>query len=347
MRHALRFVSLILLCGFLFSCGSPRAAAPELQFLDEIGHLGSPFETRTSAQLGPALVTAADESFLFQGRGENGERWEATLPVRGGIGFTDVWQADFDGNSHQDLLVVAHFPGNGRCIDRVSLSFLMFDENGQPIPWVVETHMAFIGGTPRIPALLADVDNNGSLEFIATDCEYSAFPRNGEDRSITGVYVANNTAWSLVKPTDSEPYEALIRQSFRVRPEFDELLPTNVDAWTDQGNRIEDTESPGLRVTAVLEPSESCKGPLVHLEEEPESCEELGRDRFELSDGTTCYGWPTIMLDSNRGREIVAGSLFPRELLQEILEQEYSVILAGQREPDRCSPSLLWASPAP
>ncbi len=74
-------------------------------------------------------------------------------------------------------------------------------------------------------------------------------------------------------------------------------------------------------------------------------CIELGKNRIQLSDGRTCFGWPTVMVDRPDGREIVAETerkeLEP--LLREIATKEYPVRLAGQKELGRCSPSLLWA----
>ena len=65
---------------------------------------------------------------------------------------------------------------------------------------------------------------------------------------------------------------------------------------------------------------------------------------MELSDGTICYGWPTVMVDDAEGREIVAESQHPERLLQRIIEQGRKVVLVGQRDPKRCSPVLVWAA---
>jgi hypothetical protein len=71
-------------------------------------------------------------------------------------------------------------------------------------------------------------------------------------------------------------------------------------------------------------------------------CDELG-DRIQLSNGTVCYGWPTVMMDGEDGREIVAESEHPLPLLKKIMQQRRTVVLAGQKDPKRCSPILLWA----
>src|ERR1700721_1380960 len=94
----------------------PRAF-PELHYLDEIGHLGTPSDPRTAVQLGRTLAVSADDGVHFRGHDDDGSSWEAILPVLGGVGFTTVWQADFDHNSQPHLLIAAYFPTNGRCVD--------------------------------------------------------------------------------------------------------------------------------------------------------------------------------------------------------------------------------------
>src|SRR5579864_8726787 len=143
----------------LLYSGSLWAAFPGPRYLDEIGHLGTPSDRRTSVQLGPAQVISGSDGFVFQGRDDDGKKWQAVLPVFGGIGFTTVWQADFDHNSHTDLLVAAHFPGNGRCLDEVTLSFLLFNSHGQPVPWVVRTRMPSSRKTPAVPAIFTDLND--------------------------------------------------------------------------------------------------------------------------------------------------------------------------------------------
>ncbi|MGP0075256.1 MAG: hypothetical protein ACLPWF_25370 [Bryobacteraceae bacterium] len=51
------------------------------------------------------------------------------------------------------------------------------------------------------------------------------------------------------------------------------------------------------------------------------------------------------MLDRANKREIVAESELTdlEPLLREMVAQQFTVLLTGQREPGRCSPALLWA----
>jgi hypothetical protein len=296
---------------------------------------------RTSVQFGRTQAVWADDSVRFQGRDDDGKRWQAVLPFKQGLGYTAVWQADFDHNSRPDLLIASYDPRNGRCTDGVTLYFLLFNDHGQPVPWVIQTHAP--NSRQFFPDIFADLNHNGRAELVVTDCAYSYSeprPRSGEDRSITGIYEAKDATWSLIKPANLASYTALIN---------DQLLPANSSDWLDQGNRLDPRGSPAIRLTAVFAASDSCRGvwlPIVdgRVQEGPrDNCDELGHDRMQLSNGTVCYDWPTVMVDGEDGREIVAESAHPEPLLQKIIGQRRTVVLAGQKDPNRCSPVLLWA----
>ena len=266
----------------------------------------------------------------------------------GGVGFTTVWQADFDHNSRPDLLIAAYFPTNGRCVDEITLSFLLFNDRGQPVPWVIHTCM-YGRKFPYVPAIFTN--HNDQAELVVTDCTYSEPPRFGEDRRITGVYEAKDATWSLVKPANLDPYTALVRKGHTFRPQHDQLIPSNPSDWSDQGNRPDPHGSSSVRLAALLPASEECRQPIHlppiadgHLQTGwKDPCDEVGRDHVMPSNGTLCYSLPTVMLDSKNGREIVAESEHPGALLRQVIEERSAVVLVGQREPNRCSPVLLRA----
>ncbi len=328
------------------------ATFPGLRYLGDIGDLGMPGDSKTLVQFGRIRVFATDNGFRFQGRDDDGKRWEAALPVAtGAIAYTDVWQADFDHNSRQDLLIAAHSFVNGRCLDEIMLSFLLFDNRGRPVPWVIRTRAPSF----HVPAIFADLSHSGRAELVVTDCAYGDPTLLGEDRSITGVYEARDAKWDLIKPAHLDPYIALVRRNHRIRPRVDRLLPTNPGDWPDQGNRRDQHGPLPVQVAALLRPSEDCRGP-VHIPPVVDGrlqtagwkdpCEELGHNRIRLADGTMCYDWPTVVMDGENGRDIVAGSEHPDLLLQKIIEQRRTVVLAGQRDLNRCSPVLIWATGA-
>ena len=284
-----------------------------------------------------------------QGKDDDGKQWSATVAVGQGVGFTDVWQADFDRNGRQDLLIAAYTPRNGRCVDGITLSFLLFNEHGPPVPWIIETRVPAGKRDPATPAIFSDLEHDGLLRLIVTDCSYSNPPRFGEDRAITGVYVAENATWRLIRPANIADYVALVRRSYRFRPNHDELLATDPIRWRDQGNTIDPHGPPPVRLKAVLAASPDCRGvriPIVNgrverLANDP--CDVLGKARIELSNGTVCFGWPIAVIDRLDGREIVADPNQLHTALQQIVDEQRTVVFAGQTEPERCSPTIVWA----
>jgi hypothetical protein len=272
--------------------GSLWAAFPGLRYLDEIGHLGTPSDPRTSARLGRTRIVSTDPGEVrFEGRDDDGKGWKAELEVLGGIGFTTVWQADFDHNGRPDLLVAAYFPGNGHCANEVALSFLMFNDHGRPVPWVIRTQMPESKEFSSVPALFVDENHDGRAELVVAGCAFSTPPRTrtGEDWRITGIYEGRDARWALMKPGQMDPYAALLKATYRIQPQIDLLLPENPDNWLDRGNTLGTRKSAPMELAAVLKPSPDCRG-AVHLPplvggairatDWKDPCEELGQNRI-------------------------------------------------------------------
>jgi hypothetical protein len=271
------------------------------------------------------------------------------VPIGSGVGFTDIWQADFDRNGRQDLLIAAYAPQNGRCIDEITLTFLLFNDHGLPVPWVIQSRMPAWKREPTTPAIFADPEHEGRMHLVVTDCSYSSPPRFGEDRTITGIYVAENATWKLIRPLNLADYVALVRRSHVFRPNHDELLATDSMRWRDQGNTMEPRGPPPVRLKAVLAASPACRGvriPIVNGRVElpaNDRCDVLGKDRIELSDGAVCFGWPIAVIDRRDGREIVADPNRLHSILEQIVTEQRTVVFAGQKGAERYSPTVVWA----
>lgn len=296
----------------------------QLHYIDEIGHLGSTVEDRTSVRIGDIHIgSQRDGGVLIRGNDDRNRTWSAALDTEGGVGFTDVWRSDFDGNGRLDYLFAAYFPQNGRCVDRITLTFLLFDAAGRPVPWIVETRMPVSHRTPSVPAIFADLNRNGRPELVVTDCQYSDPPRVAGDRRITGIYEAHNATWSLQRQEDPLLYTPMVQRSHPIRPKADRILPAG--RWLNKGNAIE-PNPPQSQITAVLPAGGEAR-----------------RNRFQLSNGTTCYDWPPVVLDRKESREIVASEHRRQHALQDLAENRRTVIVIGQQEADTCSPTLLWS----
>lgn len=207
-----RFFFLIV----LLSLGLDAQSFKGLRYLGEIGHLGPPFSAQTVADLKIARVDA-DAEYTIQGTDDAGKPWRADISVASGIGWTDVWEGDFDANARRDLMIAATFPTNGRCLDPATITFLMFDSRGRPVPWTLDTWLPKNGGQGKVPALLRDFKHSGRPELIATACENSNLSRpfsNGENRSVAGIYQAQDAHWKLIRPADAKPLAEALRSNY-------------------------------------------------------------------------------------------------------------------------------------
>ena len=106
---------------------------------------------------------------------------------------------------------------------------------------------------------------------------------------------------------------------------------------------------PPVKVKAVLPASPDCRGVrLVVVDgrvQRPanDACDVVGKDRIELSNGAVCFGWPIIVLDGPDGREIAADPKGLRAALERVVNEQRTVVLTGETDPERCSPTILWA----
>jgi hypothetical protein len=355
-------VAAVCLCACCFAAGagsqvteikSATGLFRGIRYLDEVGHLGTDPDPRTSVDftIAKAAMTS-DGDIEFSGKDDAGQKWSARLPVIGGMGWTTVWKADFDHNGRPDLMVASHFPGNGRCIENVTVSFLMIDAHGKPNPWIIHTNVPKETAFPPIPAVLTDLNGDGHAQLVVTDCEYADRPRLGEDHSITGIYEARDSVWKLVPPTGTtqERVTAIVLHSSTFRPGIDKLNPADTAHWSNLGN---DHQQASGQITGVLPAEAGCRGvvrlgPVVDgkmtLPAQDDPCKERGTDRIRLSNGMTCYGWPTVVLDRSDGREIVAAeSKKIPTVLREIAAQHLAVSLAGEATHGHCSPVFLTA----
>ncbi|MFN7935379.1 MAG: hypothetical protein U0R19_18770 [Bryobacteraceae bacterium] len=158
-------VAVSLLC----SVGAFGQARFPMQYVDEVGHLGNPHsdEMRVSVDVGVARVRAVDGELMVEG-----EKWSVRIEQKGGVGWTTVWSADFDGNGRKDLLFAGFFPGNGRCVNNgVDVSVLLFREHGVPEVWELRTMLPDVTRFPYVPILVRDLDGDRRAEFVTISCE--------------------------------------------------------------------------------------------------------------------------------------------------------------------------------
>jgi len=116
----------------------------------------------------------------------------------------------------------------------VTITFLMFDSRGRPVPWMIDSFLLNVAGEGKAPALLRDPEHNRRAKLIAAECEYASPPGAGEDWRIQGIYEANDAHWKLIRPRDLQPYTDAMRINHRGR--FTNLLPADPEGWHDLGS---------------------------------------------------------------------------------------------------------------
>jgi len=338
--------------GWLLAGSTQAQSFRPMRYLDEIGHLGTDYDLDTSARIGTATVSPTETGALFRGFDRKGNPWTVATTSTGGIGWTDVWQADFDRDSQQDLLIAELFPANGRGCQEVKLTFLLFDAESRPVPWTVETNQPFGDGPGNRPAILEMHNANHHAELIVTSCEYSA-SSNGIEFQIRGVYEAEKAHWKLIRPLRIGPYFKAVQTRLSRGRDVTFLKPDQRE-WLDVGNAIETSTSRPF-ISSVLRHDPKCRVPIkLEIVDEHvrkpvnDPCEVLEHDRLQMSDGAICFGWPSVVIDHADKREIVMddSSIFIPPLiesrLREVALARLPVISFGQSDPKHCSPTLLW-----
>lgn len=356
MTSSFRITFALAIAACSFGAGPVAGRFRGVRYLDEVGHLGSEFDSRSSVDFKIAKASmTADGDIEFTGKDDGERKWSARFRVAGGVGWTTVWKADFDRNGRPDLMIGAYFPRNGRCIPGVTISFLMFDAHGRPNPWSVQTDIpGYADVFPQMPALLTDLEGHGRAQLVATRCEYAVGP--GEDHSIAGVYEARDAVWKLWRPTNLTAIgrvDSIVLRSSPLRPRIDTLEPVEPESWPDLGNDHRQGSLMSAQITDVLPAEAGCRGIVrfgqlvdgrITLPDENDPCVEGSQNRIRLSSGVTCYGWPTVVLDGPEGREI-AGASSERVVsaLRKIRDQKLAVTVSGQVAAGRCSPVLVSA----
>src|SRR5262249_28331921 len=113
----------------------------------------------------------------LSGAGKSGRKWEARL-----ADLDEVWQGDLDGNGTQDYVLFSVGPyGNGRTAPVFSLSILLMDSDGLPVPFFT---VVYKGENGEGIKHLLDLNHDGRAELlISTYDENASDDRYGLRRS--------------------------------------------------------------------------------------------------------------------------------------------------------------------
>jgi len=314
-----------------------------MRYLDEVGlvGLGLPY-SRDFVDLGLASVVSDNGALRFEGHDHKGDPWRVWVPQTSGLGWTEVWTADFDHNGQPDLLIARHFPSSGRCVGRADLLFLLFDQFGRPTPWQVSTEIPNGTKFPYLPAILLDVNRDGRAEIVSTACEYGdQSPGHWTDWSITGIYEARDARWIPLRSADAVPYLQAATKADGVK----KWMTIKPSEWLDQ--LVGFNAPTSIKLERLIPPDERCHGVInltvvdgrvVAPVNDP--CDEGHYPHASYSDGRTRRGWPWVVIDGPHRRDIFIAN--NEDALRGVIREGYRVKLLG----DDAEPSWLWAEEA-
>ena len=115
-----------------------------------------------------AIATSGGERDVqLRGVGKSGKRWEAHL-----LSLDEVWRADLDGNGTQDYVFFAGGPYfNGRMTPLFSLSILLMDREGMPVPFFTVVYHGENGDGIKH---LVDLNRDGYAELLISTYDEDA-----------------------------------------------------------------------------------------------------------------------------------------------------------------------------
>lgn len=346
-------------------CGSGAEGAPAFRqvYIGGIGHFGTPYSPKTSLEaVGMTIAQFSDDSVIIRGKDDAGNPWIVITEVSGGVGFSESWHGDLDANGRADLIVLKHFPKNGKCPNDPRLTVVMIDASGRPVPWEIDSNvdLRHALGEPRFdiasppsppPGIAEFVDLNGNqrAEFVQTECF------DGET-SIRAIYEVEGARWRQV--STSAPHRSTADYADALRGLRFPPVPAPAERYfiDEIANAIEGAR-PAV-ITARIARQGTCYGislpPFVNggmsgdprdAKAEAERNYRACNDGFVLDDGRACFGYPAIVIDRPAGREAQAVGKSPEAgaLLDELVEGKTPVVLTGQTDEDHCSPAVIWA----
>jgi hypothetical protein len=179
---------------------------------------------------GISAVAALDHVRL-RGRSKSGKAWEAQMCP---FCLDEVWRADLDGNGTQDYVFFSGGPYfNGRTTPLFSLSVLLMDGQGLPVPFFTVVyhgengegikHFVRLGNTGRPELLISTYDENISDPLVGPFCSghwvtqlyhFSEFAAQEIRGVVAGVSFPFVHEWSY-RGTECEAYD---KPSFPVTP---------------------------------------------------------------------------------------------------------------------------------
>ena len=163
----------------------------------------------------------------LRGVGKSGKRWEAHV-----AGLDEVWRADLDGNGTQGFVFFGSGPYfNGRTTPLFSLSILLMDRQGVPVPFFTVVYHGENGAGIKH---LVDLNHDGHAELLI-----SSYDENVSDPRV-GVFCSGHWTSQLYRFKDFGAEE--------IRGMIGGVGFPFVHDWTYRGTECAEEEKPFLSV---------------------------------------------------------------------------------------------------
>lgn len=350
----------ILLLAFVSCLTSQTTIVP--QKLVETFRCGDAAQIQTANGLTLQFDEGCD--LTIQGSSAAGIPWSIDV---GTVAYEQrLWEADLNGDGIPEPILHLVEGCNGACCDFRLFLFLAMDDRGLPVPWLLNTiHNEYKPDEPNLDLIRWGEDDS----VIALDTACYMYEYRYKDGSPDlwklrpaetpygweASYRLNGGFWQRLTADEQQRLEAIHwdkanREDRPVghRPEYKgPFLP-------DGGNDIRDAPIHKL-VEIRSKPVEPCPLGDVPRYSDFEDEDEYKRLRrrwsetcgytLRLDDGRTCQRPGRVVIDRPDGRFASVRYWYPNnELLEEALDGNYAIQLAGQLQEDLCSPNILWAT---
>jgi hypothetical protein len=304
-----------------------------IKFIGVYDHKNSVRQISIGAN-GADVDTQAEEEdgvIILSGKDKAGKKWTVNYGSKAGYGG-NMFTADLDKNGFRDFIMIFPTGGNGLAPSAHVLT-LLFDAQGRPVPFEAEGY--YDTEKKSLPELV-DMNGNGKAELV--------FMNFDDGYWVTNIYEASDGRWQRLKGQVG-------KRSFPLYTRF-----------TNRPNHKAVSPAKGRNPVA---PDLSNKKPLVTgwmvtfkaAKEGTDTGESSSDGIFfvivDMKDKQTSwvadewYGSTTLVIDTEEGRNVIglwANADAVKQMLQEIIQQKFTVTLYGQRFADKVSPELIWAS---
>ncbi len=273
-----------------------------------------------------AVASNSEREVRLRGTAKLGKRWEAHL-----YGLDEVWRADLDGNGTSDYVLFGYGPyGNGRTTPPFSISILLMDRDGLPVPFF---NVVYQGENGAGVKHLVDLNGDGKAELLI-----STYDELSSDERV-GPFCSGHWTTQLYQFKDFAVQE--------YRGSMGSIRFPFIHDWTYRGTRCEE-EVPGTKAQPPIlyEHGTASQGKLFTTIRKVE--EGAGLLTIDPVGGCETVDPRVVVYDRPQLREIAFPNpynSYPVDLETTLMRNGARAELRGVNEPSdaSCTVNLIWA----